>query len=291
MTNSAANTACSRGGGYEPGSAQPARCFYIPCLLALLLVPGDAAAGSVTPSRSDPCYAAPGHGEKVRVKHVIDGDTVILADDRHIRLVGINAPETGRDGDPSESGAHEARKYLAGLLQDHPVIRLRYDVERRDRYGRTLGHLFLPDGTNVQAVLLERGLAIPLTIPPNLGFHDCYRGRAEAARAGARGLWSLPRYQPVPSDRITESHAGYRVVTGTVLDVRTSAAVITIRLTGHLALRIQREDQPYFEGVAFGELAGRRIMARGFLNPRDGRFLMRIRHPADLEVHMTPGRN
>ena len=37
--------------------------------------------------------------ETATVRHVVDGDSVILTDGRQIRLIGINAPELGRDGD------------------------------------------------------------------------------------------------------------------------------------------------------------------------------------------------
>ena len=36
--------------------------------------------------------------ETVEINHVIDDDTVMLKDGRHVRLIGIDTPETGQDG-------------------------------------------------------------------------------------------------------------------------------------------------------------------------------------------------
>jgi len=84
--------------------------------------------------------------ETVAVTQVIDGDTVILKDDRHVRLIGINTPEIGRNGKLSEQGADAARKYLLSLLQENKEVFLKYDIQQFDRYRRTLAHLFLADG-------------------------------------------------------------------------------------------------------------------------------------------------
>jgi micrococcal nuclease len=67
-------------------------------------------------------------------------------------------------------------------------VRLVFGVERRDVYGRLLAYVHLGDRF-VNAILLKRGLARTLTIPPN----DRYAGRFKrleiaASRAG-RGLW------------------------------------------------------------------------------------------------------
>ena len=42
-----------------------------------------------------------------------DGDTLALEDGRSVRLLGINTPETGRDGEPSEPFAEDARALLS----------------------------------------------------------------------------------------------------------------------------------------------------------------------------------
>ncbi|MGH6830349.1 MAG: thermonuclease family protein, partial [Methylocella sp.] len=130
-----------------------------------------------------PLQCAPaGIDEYAVVRYVIDGDTVVLADRRKVRLIGINAPEIGREGRRSQVLAEPARGALKRLLTGQSRVGLRYDRQRRDKFGRQLSHLLLGDGTNVQAWLLERGLATALIFPPNLDYVDCYRDAERAAR-------------------------------------------------------------------------------------------------------------
>jgi micrococcal nuclease len=70
-------------------------------------------------------------------------------------------------------------------------VRLRYDAERQDRYGRTLAYVFRSqDGLFVNAELVRRGYATTLTIPPTVAHADDFRQLARGARRAGRGLWS-----------------------------------------------------------------------------------------------------
>lgn len=55
--------------------------------------------------------------QQVAVRQVLDGDTVRLSDGRSVRLIGINAPELGRKGRPSEPYAEAARQRLQALIK------------------------------------------------------------------------------------------------------------------------------------------------------------------------------
>jgi endonuclease YncB( thermonuclease family) len=102
--------------------------------------------------------AVPGTVEKV-----IDGDTVVLSGGEHVRLLGIDAPELhpgrpGRAGPFPEPGAVEACEALRALVEGRT---LRVERRGRDRYGRTLARLRLPDGRDVSEELLKRRLVEP----------------------------------------------------------------------------------------------------------------------------------
>ena len=75
--------------------------------------------------------------QSVTVAKILDGDTVILADGRHVRLIGINAPETGKKDRPEQPLARQAKKYLQSLLRTGR-IKLTPGKQPRDHYGRTL---------------------------------------------------------------------------------------------------------------------------------------------------------
>ena len=234
--------------------------------------------------------AAISSGEVTTVRHVIDGDTVILRDDRKVILIGIDTPEIGYDGHPSEPGAIRARDFLKQLLTQNPSVYLIYDQEHFDRHRRTLAHLFLSNDNNIQAALLREGMAMPLTIPPNLQFIDCYRQQSKIAMNKRRGLWTLPRYQPVPVERLSGTERGFHIITGRVVRVSESRSSIWINLEKRGALRIQRKDLPYFKGINLQGLTGKRVQASGWLYRRNNELRMQLRHRVDLQIAgITPG--
>lgn len=248
----------------------PARRWRGSCwLLALtcLTVAAGADAGCLSPT-----------DQTITLRYIHDGDTVKRADGESLRLIGLDTPELGRDDRPAEDGARRARERLRAIVANADTLRVRYGKERRDHYGRLLGHLYA-DGVNVQAELLRAGLATPLTIAPNLGHRDCYRAAAREAREQRRGLWALPAYQPRPAQRLAADERGYRIVTGTVQRVGHSRCCIWLNLTDNMALRITRGDSDLFGIADWDALAGQRLEARGKLYRHSGQLRLRLQHP------------
>lgn len=217
------------------------------------------------------------------VSYVYDGDTVKLNDGRKVRFIGINTPEIDHDGGLSEPFAHEARKRVLQLIGDSP-IRLRYGKERHDRYGRVLAHPYLSDGRSINVLLLQEGLATTLVVPPNTWNYACYQAVEQRARERGLGIWSLPRYRPVSPDMLPKDRPGFRLVKGTIEQVVESRHSIWLEMAGPMALRIPRNDLPNFSGWKLDDLVGRRIMARGWPNYRNGKWRMSLRHPAAMEI-------
>ena len=66
----------------------------------------------------------------------------------------------------------------------------------RDRYGRVLVYLWLPDGRSFNALLVSRGFAQPLTVPPDDDYADTLLRLARRARTRAVGLWAADACAP-----------------------------------------------------------------------------------------------
>jgi micrococcal nuclease len=125
------------------------------------------------------------------VERVIDGDTIVVTGGRHVRLIGIDTPETVDPHRPVGCFGKEASAFMKQLLPAHTAVRLVGDVEQLDRYGRTLAYVYrLADGLFVNAELVRRGYAVVLTIPPNVAHTDEFVALASAARVTGAGLWS-----------------------------------------------------------------------------------------------------
>src|SRR5262249_4765037 len=124
---------------------------------------------------------------KGRVVGVTDGDTIAVLRDDHattVRLVGIDAPEKG------QAYGQRAKQFAASLAFGQTVT---VRASGRDRYGRLLGEVILPDGRSLNQELVRAGFA--------WWFRKYSRDLTlahleEEAREGRRGLWADPSPEP-----------------------------------------------------------------------------------------------
>lgn len=124
------------------------------------------------------------------VTRVVDGDTVEVrmdGEEEDVRYIGVDTPETVKPGSPVECFGPQASNFNHRLVEGAQV-RLVFDEERRDVYGRLLAYVYLGDRL-ISAELLRRGLARTLTIPPNDRFAGRFKRLEIAAARAGRGLW------------------------------------------------------------------------------------------------------
>ena len=229
--------------------------------------------------------------DRVRVRHVHDGDSLVLEDGRRLRVMGINAPELGRDGAADEPFAIAARDALRrALFRSGQVVGLRYGEQRQDHYGRTLAHVFAPDGENLGADLLRQGLAMAIVIPPDLWGLDCYPAAEREARAAGRGLWAHPAYQPRESLQLDLREQGFMLVRGRVERIGRGRDARWINLEGRVALRVPQDNLEYFQQPLEG-LLGQRVEVRGWFHLARNELRATLHHPAALEVLTVPARD
>jgi micrococcal nuclease len=130
-------------------------------------------------------------GVDVAVVRVIDGDTIVVSGNRHVRLIGVDTPETVDPNRPVGCFGKEASAFLKTLLSPGAAVRLVGDVEQEDRYGRLLAYVYRrSDGLFVNAELVRQGFAHVLTIAPNVAHADEFVALARDARNASAGLWS-----------------------------------------------------------------------------------------------------
>ena len=142
---------------------------------------------------------APEPGGWFTVARVIDGDTIVvepspspaLADGSHVRLIGVDTPETVHPSKPVEFFGREASAFTRRMCEGRRV-RLEFDpAVGQDPYGRTLAYVYLEDGTFLNAEIIRQGYGHAYTRFPFRHLDD-FRALEADARAARRGLWAGP---------------------------------------------------------------------------------------------------
>lgn len=146
--------------------------------------------------------------QQYRVQRVSDGDTITVTDRQghkvHVRFACVDAPEIPHSARERQSKSTIARnQFKWGVLAAQRVQQLvdqggssvRLTITDRDRYGRQISEVRLPNGTLVQEVLAREGLA--LVYRPYL--KNCPSAAAvEQAESLAKsrnlGVWSDSRF-------------------------------------------------------------------------------------------------
>lgn len=125
------------------------------------------------------------------VKRIVDGDTIVVdfnGKGEKVRLIGMNTPESVKPNTPVQPYAIEASNFTKKMVS-RKYVRLEFDVQERDKYGRLLAYVYLPDGQMLNEVLIEDGYARLMTIPPNVKYVDRFVKLQKKARDGKKGLW------------------------------------------------------------------------------------------------------
>jgi micrococcal nuclease len=156
----------------------PPRLRQLGALLAVVTL-----AGCAEPA-TEP--AAPGQATNARVTKHTDGDTLWLSGIGKVRLIGVDTPEVHGQ---VECYGHAASAFVERTVPLGSEVRYRLGVEQRDRYGRALAYVWLRDRRFLNRLLVARGYAQPLIVPPNVEYEDLFVRTAARAREARRGLW------------------------------------------------------------------------------------------------------
>ena len=154
---------------------------------ALLRAANDEGGGGRSPAAEPE-----GRTADAQVTRVIDGDTIeveISGGEDEVRYIGIDTPETVKPGTPVQCFGPQSSSENHRLV-DGRRVRLVFDRERRDIYGRLLAYVYTDRGF-VNAQLVRGGYARTLTIPPNTAHAGLFHRLAQDAGRSGRGLWRV----------------------------------------------------------------------------------------------------
>lgn len=124
--------------------------------------------------------------DEVKVERVVDGDTIVIEGNKHVRYIGINTPEItkGKNECYGKLAFEQNKKLVEGK-----VVRLEKDVSETDKYGRLLRYVFIGE-TLINNELVKNGFARSSTYPPDIKYQDLFKSSEHFARENLLGLWN-----------------------------------------------------------------------------------------------------
>jgi micrococcal nuclease len=149
-----------------------------------------------TPKTDKGSEKLPPRASGKKVARVYDGDTVLLDDGHELRYIGIDAPETAKDGEAGEPLWKEAMELNKKLVNGKELI-LEFDRERRDSHNRLLAYVYVAGEKErerifVNGEIVRNGLALVYRHVPNNKYDSALLKLQAEARKAKKGIWKLP---------------------------------------------------------------------------------------------------
>lgn len=162
--------------------------------VATVVAAGRVLLGEAPPLASGPTLPRPAGLPSARVTGVVDGDTVELmlgGREEKVRLIGMDTPETVDPRTSVQCYGREASDRAKQLLTGQTVwFEDDASQDTRDRYGRLLGYVWLPDGRLFNQVMIDEGFAFEYTYDKPYKYQAAFKASEQAAKSQQRGLWS-----------------------------------------------------------------------------------------------------
>ena len=227
--------------------------------------------------------------ESAIVKWVYDGDTLLLTDKRKIRLIGIDTPEVKHHKQKKQAYSAKAKEALRELLKKHRYkIVLRYGPEKKDRYSRTLAHVFTPNGINISSWLLEKGFAKTLVFPPNIKLAQCYKEAEQKAQSKSLKIWGLKQNQIYLAEKLSSRVKGDVRLKGKVKKVthhkKSTIIELDSAMKSHIRLRLKKNYRTYFKNLNTDKLWGKTILISGYLTNKRNKRTIDLKHPSQITI-------
>jgi len=204
-----------------------------------------------------------------------------------VRIVGLNAPELHPEPQPFARDALEHVRML--LRQSQQQVTLIAATEPRDRHGRFLFHVRLPDGQLLAESLIQEGFAVQSAVAPNTACAT-YFGAVEArAREHKRGIWSDDGFWRRSFRQLKKSETGFHLVQDRVVAVTQKKDRATITLKHGLVIHV---DLPAAlratdgSTVLLEQLPDRLVEARGWIYRSRGKHQLKLHNAANLRISL-----
>lgn len=207
------------------------------------------------------------------VTAVYDGDTIKVrfknGQNKRIRLIGIDSPEIEDSRERVKFLAYMAKRFTFFHLY-RQQIRLSYDWQLEDKYGRLLAYIWTDKEGLFNKFTLKEGFAFAfLSFPFREDYRKEFKEAESEARRFGRGIWQKGPYPSIPATE-AESRIGRIVsVVFTCQDLESQKNFLFLRSSGaEFSALIPRENSSLFPGVE--SFKGKKLSVTGFLEEYQG---------------------
>jgi micrococcal nuclease len=270
-------------------------CWHV-AAVALAHAVAMAAAGA----EAAPVECAGEAGAAHLAVRALDGDTILLDDGTEVRLIGALAPkpETLRVKAEDWPPARDAKRALDELVEGR-TVELRYEARRRDRYGRTLAHVFVRTANGlawVEESLIRSGHARAYALPGQAACLGPLMRAEEGAREQRAGLWQQAIYEIESAgnaEALLRRQGRFTLVEGRVVSVTHAGRETFVNFGSDwrrdftASLPRTTVDEKPGTRERLTALAGRRVRVRGWIERRNGPMI-HLASPDEIETLDTP---
>lgn len=128
------------------------------------------------------------------INHYVDGDTIAVNMNgavETVRFIGVDTPETHKPNTPVQCYGPDAAAHTKAAISKFGKVRLQADPldTNRDRYGRLLRYIYLPDGTLLDKQIISQGYGFAYLDFPFSKKAE-FAAAQQAAQAAKLGLWA-----------------------------------------------------------------------------------------------------
>ncbi|MDP9980693.1 micrococcal nuclease [Pseudarthrobacter oxydans] len=241
-------------------SGTAARTKAVGLAIAAVMALTGCNAGSAGTEKNASGPASNSARDEAVVVRVVDGDTFeasINGEQKTVRLLNVDTPETKDPKAPVECMGPEATKALEQLLPVGSKVTLELDKEPLDKYGRTLAGVFDSNGRLINAEVARMGLGVPVLFEPNRKFYPPVVTAFEDARTRGVGLNSaeipcLPAQQIEQAARTVETIVAAPLAEATT-DLDESHAGLVAALAAVAVLKAAANAKNHVHWAAYKE--------------------------------------
>jgi len=213
------------------------------------------------------------------VGRILDGDTFVSARGEHVRLLGINTPEVAHEASPAQPMGAAAARALSRMIAGK-AVRLDFDIQHKDDYGRTLAQVYLRDGSWVNGDMVRTGMAHVYTFTPNVRWAGRLINLEGPARRARLGIWANPRFAKLEANRVSADQLGqFRVIHGQASRISRNGYGFHL---GRLGVSIPRKYRQYFRHPPLIK-AGDDVVVHGVVRKSSSGLYVALHSPYDME--------